>query len=429
MAIPFPNSIFCHIHNTFESSDKNVEPELQGYPLWNHTYVYNNRTNHENVVAIPLVQSDTSIVAGLIVVTFQPSGVIINGITRQEVFLIDEGNTKSKLGYATNMYKFEDNIFGEASEAMEEACCELQQKFATDPETGVVPCAWVEIELCYDELTNSSWVGGLHNIPPHLDHDLDGIPNDQDQDWYEWSTRYNVSQLDFQDHIIEWWEDNYENQYGDYELFWEDPEDWYDENSVALNLDWDEFWDDIADFFDDLSGGLGDIFDDIGGFFGNLWDDIWDDGGYGCYDWGIDAETPIESRTIICNWFYIYDCPTLTNPWWTFHEGFADADVFRDRVNDYWRIELMDKIDFWDLYSIAQGCDPWSIDFEQCVQYKYTLARRTALTNIISYYNITEYDLNQLDELTLDCHYTGFEDCVLEIYMTHFNWYFEDIDG
>ncbi len=403
-----------------------------GYPLWNQTFIYNNRSNHENFVAIPLVQNDTNIVSGLIVVTFRSNGTIINGITRQEVLQIGRGNTKSKLGYAKNMLKFEHNLFNGLSPDLEEACCELQQQYEENTGTQEsVPCGWIEVDLCYDEYTNSSWTGGLHNLPPHLDHDLDGIPNESDQDWYDWSNRNNVTQAEFQAHIEQWWEDHYEQQFGDYDTFWQDPEGWFSANYNGG--DWNQFWEDIGDFFDDLESDLGNIFDGIGHFFGDLWDDFWDhDHGPGCYDFGhgITGETHIGNRSIICNWYYINDCPSNFYPWWTFPDGFSDEAVFNDRLLNYWEAELKNKIDYLDLHDIAEGCDPWSQDFEACVEQKYYLARRAALSDIIDNNDITEFDLDALDYLTQNCNYSNdFEDCVSEIYTNQINWYYEDIDG
>lgn len=103
------------------------------------------------------------------------------------------------------------------------------------------------------------------------------------------------------------------------------------------------------------------------------------------------------------------------HPWWTFYEGYDESDVYRDRLSSYWLAELQGQIEMFDLYNLAKHCDPFSPDFEQCVDYAHRNARLDFIEQMLDYYS-PSFDLQEAYELTLDCNYSiDFEDCIDEI--------------
>ncbi len=223
--------------------------------------------------------------------------------------------------------------------------------------------------------------------------------------------RYNITQDGFSDAIKEYWEENFEQEYGEYEDFFSD-------------IDFDPFGGEYSQFLDDLYDWLGDYFeidwedpfDDL--YYHDPFDDIhcWEDPPLQ------NENNDIETRDIECKYFWIWNCELNSTPWWIFIHGFEDENaVLVDRLNDYFEANnLAGQVQFYYLKNLIAnaGCDPFSVDFEHCVSYTYETHRKTYLQGILD--NL-EHPLNvEIDyfyEATLDCYLNGqesFDGCVIQ---------------
>ena len=235
-------------------------------------------------------------------------------------------------------------------------------------------------------------------MPPHLDHDRDGIPNHEDQDWPEWSLRHHATEQDLYNFYAANWEAVYLTTYDD---FWKNfnnyfPEYIYSPENELTEQEWgivfgtnsdDEFsfgevfealWDEI----EDLWSSIVEIWEIIDDFFDSLWEYIYDPG-EGCPWEG--AKGKQETRTVTCKWFYVKDCSGYLNIEDWFHDfgGIIPCDAcnehdvqyelnlrkfYVDQFIDNYRI---DWLTYSQVYQLAILCDisqSYQSEFDECLK-------------------------------------------------------------
>ncbi len=321
-----------------------------GYPDWSRSYVSKNDNSQKNLVIIPLSFDNQNKLSGLIIASKQTSSVgsrwSINGMSREELLSAQTGNPLQKGALAHWVLKYEYRYYQTENEALKDAYCTLKtrgedENIVNSPVFNPPPdCTWRILEICSDDETQIFWQAGVDMIPPHLDHDRDGILNQNDQDWHEFMQRHNITQEQFTQAIDSWWEDHYQDEYGDYDNFW------------------DEFYldgggEDVTDFLNNLWNDLEDFFDSI--FEGDNPMDYDPEIAYCPFDdpfQGNGTDDRIGFRDVRCNFYYILDCGSGSSNWWQFTDWIicpncTEQDI--ENENQWFYIRLNAYIDYYRL--------------------------------------------------------------------------------
>jgi len=366
-----------------------------GYPIWSESYVFQKTSSLDNLVLIPLAFDSQNSLTAFISIVKSENRFIINGVSRQELLDTLSGNPWQKATYAKWMLAYEKKLFGSVDQNLKRAECayEFKKKYSVQPPVQGAPsppntnpggcnesieggsCEWKIAEVCWNDGEQAHWFGGINNIPPHLDHDNDGVINSEDADF----TELGITQHDFEEDVWTWWEDEYGDDLGDYNDFWDGDGDGINIDFSFLNGVWDVF----HDFLDDLFDGIGGIGDDIS----DWWDDITHDD----HCWGGQfQDTPSEGRSeTICDWFYLLDCgqgPGSDISWWDdFQEivpcpscpGYQEYhEMERDRLYTHYQTQYKqgsgpdNEVDnFFGLYNLTDqwDCDVYSPCYEECI--------------------------------------------------------------
>ena len=399
-----------------------------GLPLWQQSYIYAHEETKQNLVLIPLGFPNQAHLSGMIAVhqkTEAGTGMneyVINGMSREELLKTDEGSPHQKRAFSKWMIDYESWLFETEDEDLKDAFCTFSAdpKINTDPETDPTdPCVWLILQLCSDDDTQTSWIGGLEHLPLHLDHDRDGIPNSDDQDWAEFTNRTGISQEEFREYVEIWWDENYREEHGEYPDFWDDIYDDFNDPSGG------GFWDFFDDIWDGFWGWIDDLFDDWGK--GGYGDDLYYDPDYINCPWGDPLNPKTEDRQIRCDWYYVLDCGDEGEHWWDiFSEivpcpecpGYQDyQDMFRDRLYNYWDNGHM-KISFDDLTNlIGNSCNAFAPNFEACAQEIYDAYRLQRISGFIEDFRL-DISVQDLWEAASDCNLSGdFSACLSEAYL------------
>lgn len=299
-----------------------------GYPLWNKSIIRNNQGTESDLILIPFTAKNGTSTSGILVSYKKNNSVKFDIVTRSEFLQENSSQNCFKKSYLNEIRKFDHKLFNLYDAKLTKLYCDCKSQSVislppSNPTSGGEPCPWALIELCTNG-EHDSWIGGLCKTPIHLDHDLDCIPNEDDQDFYELTQRFGFTQQDWADRVRQYWDELYPDI--DYDDFFEDPDNY------------DDFFDDyFDDDFSDPSGGFdfGDFWEDfqdglLDWVFDPDHDDIWnwddqDDDGNGWDDrfedcpWDPIINSQIESRTITCETYYVRNCDgtDLTDPqWW-----------------------------------------------------------------------------------------------------------------
>ena len=353
-----------------------------GLPVWRYARIVEDAETQKSHIVVPLAFDTYPAVTGLITAIKNENGFVINAISRQELLNTDQGDPLRNVAYANALAGYDKILFGIEGEALETFCDYvkiLDENPPLGPDPALPPdedCEWRFLEVCSDDVTQTTWFGGLSNMPPHLDHDGDGIINYEDQDWLQ----YGISQEEFEHYVEMWWEENYQQEYGYYHDFWNE-DLWEDFTSTGGGQDFNEFWDDFSDIWDNLWDWIRS--DD--NYFG---DDIYYDPDPGnpsnCYfDWPREGGAQIEERDIRCYWYYILDCGEEynTNNWWQVLThincpecpGYQEYEkLYYDRIEEYYDTHDQAFSSFTSLDDLIQtaqliGCDAFSPYFEHCI--------------------------------------------------------------
>lgn len=252
-----------------------------GVPLWSESYIYQNPVSNENLVLIPLAFESQNKLSGFISLTQKgpaaDNNFIINGVSRQMLLDTSSGNPWQKSGYQKWMLTYDEKLFGTSEQKLKDAYCISKSKLndvAPPTEGGLGNpsnrgpmgckgdtlggnCQWNTVEVCWHNGDQVHWFGGIKNIPPHLDHDHDGVINSEDEDF----PQLGLTQEEFEEHVRRWWEEEHKDEFGEYDDNWDiDDPDW------GANIDFDalaQIWDSFGDFLRDLVDDIGDIINDI----------------------------------------------------------------------------------------------------------------------------------------------------------------------
>ncbi len=269
-----------------------------GYPLWNKTIIRDNEGSATDVVLIPFTPTNGTSTSGILVSYKKNNLIKFDIVSRSEFLQQNNGENCFKISYLRELQKFDHEIFGLHDQQIKEAYCDCSEQAAGGPlnPTSNGACPWGLIELCTDG-ENDSWIGGLCKSPPHLDHDLDCIPNDRDQDFYELSIRFNITQTDWERLVRDFWNEHYEVDYDEthndshlYDLVYED--------IFSGGQEWKEYLDWLLDWAFDPDH------DDI-----PSWDDFTPHGIDNCDDiLNPISGGKVESRTVTCETYYTRIC-------------------------------------------------------------------------------------------------------------------------
>ncbi|MCB0554264.1 MAG: hypothetical protein KDD02_11990 [Phaeodactylibacter sp.] len=353
-----------------------------GLPIWRYAQVIEAGDGQSSILIVPLAFDFFPAVTSLITATKSQGGYTINAVSRKELLDTEHGNPRRKLPYAKALAFYDKLLFGTEGDAST-AFCEYVRTIEENPQLGPVPplppdgdCEWRIVEVCSDldaQVSWFNWPGSVSVLPPHLDHDGDGIINDQDQDWHELMIRLEIGQEDFTDFVMEWWEDHYEQEYGDYEDYWEN----WASNYNGGGQDFHEFWDDISGMWDDFWDWASNL---------EPYDDLYFNPGYDPYEncpWDPFSGGAVEEREIRCEWYFILDCGEAFNAsnWYQVlthapcpqcPEFGSYDDLFSGRVKAYYDTHEQAFLPFTSLDGLVQtaeliGCDAFSPGFEQCL--------------------------------------------------------------
>ncbi len=350
-----------------------------GYPLWKNSFIYENKTINEDLILIPLVKGNDERVSGIITASRVKKGryegeFIINAMSRN--IALGKGKKEvdkhGRCSYLKGFSGFDQAIFSTKDNELDELVCGCED--LDNPPTILTggPCSWSIITVCTDLDNQVSWVATTSTLPFHLDHDRDGVPNSEDQDWYDFSQRNNISQDEFEHLVGNFW-NNILFELGEYSDFIFDGESWQAEQAYEewLNDD-DNNW--------GFPGGGPSQGSDPGG------DDPDPDPepivGIFSRDHCGDGLLQADTRNVRCDFFYVkITGDEAGGPNWQDHytevilcddcgDFINSQDAFRDRLYNFWRNEdIARRIDFSSFLNIVGSngsCDAMSPGFESC---------------------------------------------------------------
>jgi hypothetical protein len=286
-----------------------------GFPIWLSASIHVDAQTQETLVVVPLSKPNDHKISSFISL-YKKRGdfnekFVINGISRNRILdTLPGGNVYNKALFARLMLKKEEQLFKQQLDPiLLDAYCRNQSEIINyggggasgpggpNPLLPPLPpillnCEWKYIQICYDE-TGSEWIKG-GRLPVHLDHDQDGIHNEEDPDWQKLSSQ-GLTQDDFTQFVSQYWHEYLADQYGSYEDFWNDGADMTD---IA------GFYEDIDNMLHDIQDWIQDHIEDYDGDMGWEVDPYADEPP--CPRW--DVKGGVVEREIKCNWFYAYIC-------------------------------------------------------------------------------------------------------------------------
>ncbi len=300
-----------------------------GLPYWREAQIFDNRITNTNLVILPMAFPTERKTSGLIVATKVQNIFIVNDISRQK--LISMPNLEIKrhyMPYIRAILDYDKKIFRVEDQALINKYCEIlndQQGLTSNGDP--LPCIWKLIEVCHHNETQTWWIGGSSKIPLHLDHDRDGILNEDDQDWHELTRRFSgLTQVSFEFLIRDFFEENYpELQYDD--INWSDFfNSFTDGTEIDFNITydpnfWGDWWSEFLDTFD-IPGNEG----------------------YGCNDLDnpFQGGITVDNRTLNCNKYYVKDCGFNgeVQDWTNLFTEVIPCPTCTGQEMDFWEQEL-----------------------------------------------------------------------------------------
>lgn len=312
-----------------------------GVPYWQKAIVYDNGDPNSQLALVPFLSTEPDKFSGVLSIKREAGNIVINGMSRKNLLRTEEGNPKQRSIYAEWMYSYQSWLLStEEDEELRRAYCLYNERLGasnewTNPPTGY-DCEWRIVELCSDLNSQTSWIGGRDNIPPHLDHDRDGILNEDDQDWLEFSRRFGITQEEWENLVTDWWIQHQEGVHGYYQSYYEDYDGYWDDIFQDF---WDSYEDWIREYDDDHN-----IFDDpyegwppyAGG--GTGWgpnqDDYPDDYPEDC--WGGNLNSSGGGRDIRCDFVYLLFCSSEEEgSWWDYNNMIVCHSCIDEQNADY----------------------------------------------------------------------------------------------
>ncbi|MCR9134180.1 MAG: AHH domain-containing protein [bacterium] len=306
---------------------------------------------------------------------------IINAHTRESLLDIESDDIERKIAFLEALAYYDSFLFDDKQGESVEAICRYNDSLNPSNDPSNLPpdspdCSWNVLVICSDLNTQTTWFGGISNMPPHLDHDGDGIINSEDQDFLS----LGITQDQFEDWLREWWLQNEYEHLGDYDQYFQNNggSSWYNDYEEIMEFwegIWQDMWLDWQDYIYD------EWYDDHG------YDDPrdpWDDPIYACGGgWYDPLDSPIEEREVRCFAYYVLDCGVGEFDIDNWQDVFSDyvpclecpsyEDIFMERAFDYYDTHSQGFSysfnSFDDLVQTAEllGCNGASPTFEQCI--------------------------------------------------------------
>ncbi len=361
-----------------------------GIPIWQYAQIVKDQAEEKTHIIIPLALDTSTTVTGLIVaMNSNNSRYVINAYKREQLLDATNGDPFLNAAYARAVASYDRFFFKNEGDAIDAYCTfkeEIEGSTTPTNPVSLPDCEWRMLEVCTDDVNQITWVGGVTTLPPHLDHDGDGIVNEDDQDWHDFIRRHNIDQDEFTNRVITWWEENRMEDEGiDYLEFINDHFEHQNEQGNAPDFDW--FWNAFEEFWGglgDLVSGFWDWFSDF--FGGNPQDDIYfDPYEVQCPPFPNFGGDIVEERTIICHWYFVLDCGQSTDPnsWWESlvpvpcpecpnYQDQGYDDLFSNRTAAYYNTHDQTFYNFLTLSDLIQnaemiGCEAAAPYFEHCL--------------------------------------------------------------
>jgi Protein of unknown function (DUF3289) len=306
-----------------------------GLPNWEKSYIYHDSSSVDELLILPFYFVQDKRTTSVLSVLKRGNDYYFDVITRDEAFTyaLEGDSIYHDFVQAAVFKSFDRSLFGQSDPRLDDIVCQTysNSKLPNSPEeaaqlttSGPLECEWSIIVVCSDDFYQLTWFGGVMNMPPNIDHDHDGIPNYLDQDWEEFYQHTNIDQAEFDEIIEDWWNTNYEEEFGDYEEFWNfgvlPYDDVYDAEGILIDFEdledaWEEFQEYINSLDDDQNSNGGtppqvDIFGEEDGY---------------CYDdHPVVGQGGGVSRDVRCEYYYVLDCP----------DGGQNGDNWYDEFSD-----------------------------------------------------------------------------------------------
>jgi hypothetical protein len=395
--------------------------DVAGFPRWENALIYRDKNTNTNFVSIPLAFPGKNEVSSYISLLKQGDGeFVINGITRPDLLKTNQGDPRVKDSRARILAGFDKNLFGTVQQDVKDAVCyygtrrdSIESNLAggsTVPPTPPLQfCRYIPVYICIED-NKLKWGSYTGLLPIHLDHDMDGTPNQDDPQWIQAVVASGLSNQAFQNIFENFardnWEQEYEGDYGDYDDFYEQL---YDPNG-GQDLS------DLADMLAGIGQSIADAFDnffhDIGHEIGDGWHDFWDWFGGIFHDgppcpWG--GLTSVTDREVTCGTIYLLACggEEGTQEWWDKMieqmEGYTPPDGYTD-LRDYTAKYIADNnleglIEHWELVDILDGttvntaCYPSDFGgFSDCADDKML----QFVVGTLDFYNVVQLEQDQV---------------------------------
>jgi A nuclease family of the HNH/ENDO VII superfamily with conserved AHH len=359
-----------------------------GLPDWKNAAINKNKQTNQCIVNIPLVLPGDNQVSSYIAMYRQGAGDFsISGVTRPDVMKIDSGDARVKAPQALMFATFDEKIFKNVKPDLRDAVCQLDTRSddITNSSGGLNPpptppltlCTWVPISICtngeygYGEVVWSNGFSGM--LPPHLDHDMDGIINEDDPDYRALVEQGEINPDRFEDQVRDWWDEHMLEEHGNYDDFWDFHNNPAEPTGAGgAGIDFEDFFETLQDMFESIGDQFSSWWNDID----DWWDDLWND--VDCPDWGNlksnDGQT--KQRTIVCGIVYLPLCNgDQNNEAWLlsmldqlqYYVQPENHNDLRDYVSTYMQNNgLVGNIDFWHLLDIVDNCLPYEPGFSVC---------------------------------------------------------------
>lgn len=364
-----------------------------GLPDWEHSITMRS-PNYDRLTLVPIVNSlGTS--------SSKITGVL--GATKIQdhfnIFAYDIGMLNSAECKYRNIY-----VAAEIVPVFEDRYNQMGVEIL---ESGIDPCHCEEIDIpeidsdCFEQqiqfcsYEGESWAGSHYMAPPWIDHDHDGVPNDEDQDYEEFYRRYIEPYLqqnpngDFWDWVEQRWNNSTMfDEYGDFSSFWNGQ--YLEHNYYTFyggGQPWEDFLRDLDDFWDIVSDGLGagwgGFIDGLSWFFWDWWHDRdpCPDISGGLLNTAEDNQNNsqkevIRRSSIECIDITFENCGNSEDKWWELllNSSYQGSSTNLQEITSLWQNYYSDIIDLQALWVISKDCDPngqgGQVGFEQCVQLK-----------------------------------------------------------
>lgn len=364
-----------------------------GLPDWEHSITMRS-PNNDRLTFVPLVNSlgtTSSRITGVLGATQMQEDFNIFAYDI-EMLGSPECKYRNKFVAASIVSVFEDRYNQLQVEMMESGIdpCYCEESDILDVD---IDCFERQIQFCAYE--GESWAGSNYMAPPWIDHDHDGVPNDEDQDYEEFYRRYiePYLQQNPSGDFWAWVENRWNNSemyevYGDFQNYWSGY--YYSGHDYVFFYDgqeWQDFLRDLNSFWDTIGEGLGSAWggfvDGLSWFFWDWWHDpdpCPDGQGLGNPKGGNqnnESQDEIVARSSIqCIDITFEDCGNSDNNWWELllNSSFQGSSANLQAITSLWQNHYSDIIDLQALWVISKDCDPngqgGQVGFEQCVQLK-----------------------------------------------------------